>query len=44
MINKKFTLAKRPIGMPADDCWDLVESEIPELLANQSNSIKIREI
>ena len=35
MINKKFTLAKRPIGMPADDCWDLVESEIPDLLENQ---------
>ena len=21
--------------MPADDCWDLVESEIPNLLENQ---------
>ena len=35
MINKQYRLAKRPIGMPEDDCWDLVESDIPDLLENQ---------
>ena len=35
MINKQFTLAKRPIGMPEDDCWDLIETDIPDLLENQ---------
>ena len=35
MINKQFNLAKRPNGMPEDDCWELQENEIPDLLENQ---------
>ena len=28
MINKQFNLAKRPNGMPEDDCWELQENQI----------------
>ena len=31
MINKQLLLAKRPVGLPEADTWDLVETEIPEL-------------
>ena len=29
--NKRWVLAKRPEGMPQDDCWNLIETEIPEI-------------
>jgi NADPH-dependent curcumin reductase CurA len=35
MKNKQFLLAKRPVGSPTKDNWDLVETEVPELRANQ---------
>ena len=27
-INKQLLLNKRPVGMPADDCWKLNEEKI----------------
>lgn len=29
-INRKFTLASRPSGMPGRDCWDLVEEPVAD--------------
>ena len=29
-MNKRLLFRKRPIGMPSEDTWSLVESEIPK--------------
>ena len=29
--NKRWVLAKRPEGMPEDDCRNLIETEVPEI-------------
>jgi NADPH-dependent curcumin reductase CurA len=31
MKNKQFLLKSRPVGMPTQDNWDLVETEVPDL-------------
>jgi Putative NADP-dependent oxidoreductases len=33
--NKQFLLAKRPEGMPEDDCWKLNEHKITSLKKNE---------
>ena len=33
--NKQFLLAKRPEGMPEDDCWKLNENKITSLKKNE---------
>jgi NADPH-dependent curcumin reductase len=35
MKNQKMLLAKRPVGEPADDCFRLVEEEVPALGSGQ---------
>ena len=30
-INKRWVLNKRPVGMPEDECWKLVELPVPEI-------------
>ena len=30
-INKRWVLAKRPEGMPEDECWKLEEASIKDL-------------
>ena len=35
MKNKQFLLKSRPVGKPTRDNWDYVETDIPELSANQ---------
>ena len=34
-INKRWVLAKRPEGMPEDECWKLEEASINDLDENQ---------
>ena len=34
-INKRWVLAKRPEGMPEDECWKLEEASIKDLDENQ---------
>lgn len=34
-MNKKVILKKRPIGIPDEDTWQLIESEVPALLEDQ---------
>ena len=34
-INKRWVLAKRPKGMPEDECWKLEEASIKDLDENQ---------
>ena len=31
MINKQLILKKRPVGMPAADTWELIETDVPAL-------------
>jgi len=31
LINKRWVLNKRPVGMPEDECWKLVELPVPEI-------------
>jgi len=28
-MNKRWVLAKRPEGMPQDDCWNLIDTQVP---------------
>lgn len=35
MKNNRMLLAKRPVGEPGDDCFDLVQEDVPELQAGQ---------
>ena len=30
-INKRWVLNKRPVGMPEDECWKLVELPVPKV-------------
>jgi len=34
-MNKKLLFIKRPFGMPTEDCWDLIEEKIPEILPGE---------
>ncbi|MEL6986920.1 MAG: NADP-dependent oxidoreductase [Bacteroidota bacterium] len=31
MQNKQWLLAKRPVGLPEKDCWEIKETDVPEL-------------
>lgn len=35
MKNRKMVLAKRPVGEPGDDCFQLVEEDVPALRPGQ---------
>ena len=38
-INKRWILAKRPKGMPEDECWKLEDAPINDLDDNQILSL-----
>ena len=31
MINRKLLLKKRPLGLPEEDTWELIDEKIPNL-------------
>ena len=32
MINKKLLLKKRPVGLPNEDTWELIDEKLPDLV------------
>ena len=35
MINKKLLFKKRPVGLPDEDTWELIDEKLPDLVDGQ---------